>query len=474
MKKIFTLLLLSSGSLLPAAHAQTVNYVTEIVTSYGGYWRSGNGSTGSAALNSVKPDNSHHLLSFSANGTRYSTGVNDPLLITKGLSFTAANFRALPVANIGTPTGNTKVGLGEKYDGVPDGPSNPPPSPNLVSYLTDGPNGLDLGTGIANIPQGNITFTIGGIQAAALNDGVPDILVTQIAAPPTVDKSDIYSFLDAQGKIVGNSVKVTYVDGFPIVGNWVADFYEASQNPMTLAVGFTNTPRPLRLWTAELSLFGITTANYDQIKKFQIALTGDSDLAFVAYNKQSVTVLPVELTSFGATRRPDGQVRLAWRTASEKNAEAFEVELSTDGRRFAPVGRVAAAGSKSTPSDYQFVHRPAAAGPLYYRLHQLDLDGQSAYSPVVAVVPAPAAPAGAAYPNPFGPTLRLPLPAGTVTGEVCLLAADGRLAYQHTLTAAELNRTACELPGLPALPPGIYLLQTTLNGRFSQQKLVRE
>ena len=136
--------------------------------------------------------------------------------------------------------------------------------------------------------------------------------MTQIAAPPTVDKSDIYSFLDAQGKVVGNSVKVTYVDGFPIVGNWVADFYEASQNPMTLASNFTNTPRPLRLWTAELSLFGITTANYDQIKKFQIALTGDSDLAFVAYNKQSVTVLPVELTSFGATRRPDGQVRLAW------------------------------------------------------------------------------------------------------------------------------------------------------------------
>ena len=134
---------------------------------------------------------------------------------------------------------------------------------------------------------------------------------------------------------------------------------------------------------------------------------------------------------------------------------------------------MAAAGSKSTPSDYQFVHRPAAAGPLYYRLHQLDLDGQSAYSPV-AVVPGPAAPAGAAYPNPFGPTLRLPLPAGTATGEVRLLAADGRLAYQYAFTAAELSRTACELPGLPALPPGIYLLQTTLNGRLSQQKLVRE
>src|SRR5688500_9704293 len=125
--------------------------VTEVITDYGGYWKSGN-----TAINPIKPDNSHNLIAFSYNGIRYSTGVNDQLLQNKGLSFVADDFKALPVSSItGTINGNTKIGLGAMYDGVFNG-SNPnnKPERNLPKYLSDGLNGLDLGTCIANLPVG--------------------------------------------------------------------------------------------------------------------------------------------------------------------------------------------------------------------------------------------------------------------------------------------------------------------------------
>ena len=88
--------------------------VTEVITDYGGYWKSGSG-----AINPIKPDNSHNLIAFSYNGVRYSTGVNDHLLQTKGLPFVAGDFKALPVSSItGAINGNTKIGLGAMYDGV--------------------------------------------------------------------------------------------------------------------------------------------------------------------------------------------------------------------------------------------------------------------------------------------------------------------------------------------------------------------
>jgi len=80
-------------------------------------------------------------------------------------------------------TSNTKLALGQLYDGVDNGASNPAPVNSLALYLTDGPNGLNLGTGIANLPKGDLTFRVTNINPAAIGDGIPDILVTQIADP---------------------------------------------------------------------------------------------------------------------------------------------------------------------------------------------------------------------------------------------------------------------------------------------------
>src|SRR5450432_276718 len=135
--------------------------VTEIITDYSGYWKSS-----ATTLNSVKPDNSHNLVSFSFNGNRYSTGVNDALLVSKGQSFIAGDFRALPVTSLGGAiTSNTKIGLGSMYDGNANGASTPAPVNNIPYYLTDGIKGLNLGTCVANLPAGTLNFPVSGVLA---------------------------------------------------------------------------------------------------------------------------------------------------------------------------------------------------------------------------------------------------------------------------------------------------------------------
>src|SRR5688500_18582873 len=69
---VITLLLLANT--VSAQHK-----IEEIVTDYNGYWKSGQG-----AISTVKPNNSHNLLSFSYSGKRYSTGVNDGALSSHG------------------------------------------------------------------------------------------------------------------------------------------------------------------------------------------------------------------------------------------------------------------------------------------------------------------------------------------------------------------------------------------------------
>ena len=268
-------------------HAQATQAVTEIVTDYQGYWKSGPG----AALNPVKPQNSHDLLSFTYNGQRYSTGANDALLTTRGDAFSPQKFIALPMENMsGIPTNETFIGVGQLYDGVNNGGSNPPPLNNLAYYLTDGVQGLNIGTCATNIPQGFVSFQVTHIDPLSIGDGIPDILITQVAQPSGA--TDIYSFKDVNGSTVGSPVNIV-LNSLAPVGNWIADFYRVNSNPMIIPAGFVNTERPMRLWAADFSDFGITPGNYAAIDHFVINLKGTTDIAFVAYNIATVTVVPI-------------------------------------------------------------------------------------------------------------------------------------------------------------------------------------
>ncbi|MXV52447.1 hypothetical protein GS399_15840, partial [Pedobacter sp. HMF7647] len=261
--------------------------ITEIYTDYKGYWASGSGTTGNLATSSVKPDNDHNVLAFKWNGTIYSTGVNDATLTSKGVTFTPMRFQAFPVRNYALDAGSLP-GVGAMKDGTLSVAVTPPyfsiPA-NVSDFLTDGINGLNIGTGIANVKAGTLTFDFGGIiTPAQINDGIPDIIVSQVAQPDAT--LDSVYFTDGSGALVGNRVAINHTLS-PSVGNWMIDFYRATDG----AVQYTNTERPIRIWAADLSAFGITSANYTPALILKYKLNGSSDPAFLAFNDQAIQVV---------------------------------------------------------------------------------------------------------------------------------------------------------------------------------------
>ncbi|MGI4870020.1 MAG: T9SS type A sorting domain-containing protein [Janthinobacterium lividum] len=478
------------GLALAQTPITSASYVTEIVTTYGGFWDSGTGSGTNAPLNSstttpVKPDNSHLLLAFvvnsgmaTVNGASitlakkyFSTGVNDALLTTKGLAYTPGNYQALPVSALsGTISSNTKVALGQLYDGKDNGASTPPPAAGYAQYLIDGTQGLDLGTGVANLPAGTISFTISSLPPSTIGDGLPDILITQIAAPGST--ADTYQVLDASGTQVANTKALSAnFNDVAAVGQWSIDFYEASQNPMTLNAGFIKTERDLHLVAVDWSAFGITASNYASVKQLQIKLSGSSDMAFVAYNTASATLtpLPVQLTAF--TGQLQGRAaHLTWQTASELNSAYFDVEASTDGHSFGPMGRVAAAGSSQQPRYYQLDGQLVGPGNNYYRLRQVDLDGSAHYSPTVVLHTGAAA--VEVFPSVFTERLTVRLPAAG-TASLTLLGPDGRLLRQQELLASPEAQDVA-LADLAGLPAGLYLLRVVVDGQAVVQRVVKQ
>lgn len=99
-----------------------------------------------------------------------------------------------------------------------------------------------------------------------------------------------------------------------------------------------------------------------------------------------VTNLPVELLSFTAAADETQQrVNLSWVTASEQDNDYFEVRRTTDGTSWTTIARVEGAGNSTQMLHYEAVDPNPAVGMNYYRLRQVDINGQESFSEIKPV-----------------------------------------------------------------------------------------
>lgn len=102
----------------------------------------------------------------------------------------------------------------------------------------------------------------------------------------------------------------------------------------------------------------------------------------ILVTKVDCSTLPVEMISFTA-KADKNAVTLDWATASEKNNDRFAIERSFDGTEFENVGTVEGSGNSNIRVDYSFTDYPAEYNVVYYRIRQIDFDGQfTIYGPV--------------------------------------------------------------------------------------------
>lgn len=94
--------------------------------------------------------------------------------------------------------------------------------------------------------------------------------------------------------------------------------------------------------------------------------------------------LPVTWSDFKGERSNNNNV-LTWITGSEKNNDYFIVESSCDGINFKPIGRVEGSENTITKTKYTFNDDQTICENIYYRIQQVDFNGEYEYSKIIYV-----------------------------------------------------------------------------------------
>jgi len=141
------------------------------------------------------------------------------------------------------------------------------------------------------------------------------------------------------------------------------------------------------------------------------------------------TPLPVTLTDFTATllSGTPPETELDWATTFEENNHYFLIQRSPDGQQFSTIDTMAAAANATNGHSYTYMDQHPLAGPDYYRLAQVDLDGTTNYSPVREVTVPTGKDGFRMSPNPADGTLFLELEnPGSGSFDVRLMDLQGR------------------------------------------------
>lgn len=98
-----------------------------------------------------------------------------------------------------------------------------------------------------------------------------------------------------------------------------------------------------------------------------------------------IRALPVKLIGFTAVKE-GRQAQLAWSTSEEVNSGKFDIERSNDGKKWARISSLAAAGDiLNAVTRYNFTDNNPSPGENLYRLKMIDRDQTFSYSRIVSL-----------------------------------------------------------------------------------------
>lgn len=168
----------------------------------------------------------------------------------------------------------------------------------------------------------------------------------------------------------------------------------------------------------------LKSGSYNDVTSIKESYTNDITILFSSSSSGSFPykvegfyssdgALPVELASFTG-KIINGKVNLIWRTETEVDNYGFEIQRSAEGIRNSEdweiIGFVEGHGNSNSPKNYSFQDNPfPRASSLYYRLKQIDTDGQFEYSESIEVKfdVLEQFVLYQNYPNPFNPTTKI-------------------------------------------------------------------
>ncbi len=106
-----------------------------------------------------------------------------------------------------------------------------------------------------------------------------------------------------------------------------------------------------------------------------------------AYSFINSNTLPVTLLNFSGYRS-GSRNQLQWTTVTEINNQGFELQRSADGNNFTTIDFIqsqSTGGNSNVQLSYLYTDNSISTGKHYYRLRQLDIDGQGRFSNVIKI-----------------------------------------------------------------------------------------
>jgi hypothetical protein len=288
----------------------------------------------------------------------------------------------------------------------------------------------------------------------------------------------------------GNTPSGTTTSGNRLVGadvnsatNWV-NSSTAPQDPNAVNPGVT-VPVPSTLLGFDWNYLGSSFSNSPKVTVGPYTTPGIytyiasySNACGVFYDTVYVTAgpsVPVKLVYFNANAKNE-DAHLTWQTASEINNSHFEVQRSTDGKRFKTIGTVKGNGTTSKVHNYQFMDEGAAqlGNTIYYRLHQVDYNGDDEFSPTATVrFESNQLQTVSISPNPFNTELNLSIIASKESNvTITITDLQGRLLSTESFTATNGANTL-SLNHMTKLEKGFYFVRVKMDGETKVIKVLR-
>jgi hypothetical protein len=183
----------------------------------------------------------------------------------------------------------------------------------------------------------------------------------------------------------------------------------------------------------------------------------------------SAYTLPLDFLSFTAkTDALNKFVNLNWSTTNEVNTKNFEIQKRTDISDFKTIGTV---NSKNVSGihNYSFVDGNLINGTSYYRLNQIDNDGNSKFSEI-ATANIKSAISLSVYPNPVVNSLNVSHPAASNQANIKIFNLEGKTILQKSLLA---SATSTQLD-VSDLTTGSYLIVIEDQSEKSSIKFIKK
>ncbi|UKN00123.1 T9SS type A sorting domain-containing protein [Paracrocinitomix mangrovi] len=184
------------------------------------------------------------------------------------------------------------------------------------------------------------------------------------------------------------------------------------------------------------------------------------------------STLPVELTTFTA-KCEGGSAIVNWSTASERDCDYFVIEKSTNAENWSFVAKIQGNGTSSTAHNYAYQDNNLENEITYYRLKQIDLNGNKSTSDIVSIESCEINNQLMLYPNPASNQINLNVKANKdqqIT--IHILDLNGKtVAVQQGVSLFEGNNVVDM--NIEDLDQAMYFLRIEVDGKVEVQKFTK-